>query len=239
MKVLVNGGLNLSELDGWWAEAYSPEVGWAIGDGKEHGDDPAWDDVEAESLYSLLEREVVPEFYQRDEKAMPAKWLGRIRESMARLTAEFSASRAIREYTENHYLPAASDYQERAADDSKLGTSLLQWRQDIARHWNSPLFGKMEVETQTGQYVFLVRVFPGDLSPQQIKVELYADPVQKGTPAFVAMTASKTSVDSAGAIVYSAQVPASRPASDYTPRILAHHPNAFVPLESHEILWQR
>jgi starch phosphorylase len=239
MKVLVNGGLNLSELDGWWAEAYSPEVGWAIGDGKEHGDDPAWDAVEAESLYALLEREVGPEFYARDEKGMPAKWLGRIRESMARLTPEFSASRAIREYTENHYLPAASDYRERAADDSKLGTSLLLWRQDIARHWKIVRFGKLEVETQAGQYVFLVRVFLGDLSPQQIKVELYADPVEKGTSAFVAMTASKTSVDSAGTIVYSAQVPASRSASDYTPRIRPFHPDAAVPLEVSQILWQR
>jgi glycogen phosphorylase len=134
MKVLVNGGLNLSELDGWWAEAYSPEVGWAIGDGEEHGEDPAWDTTEAEALYALLEREVLPEFYERDEKGMPAKWLGRIRESMARLTPEFSADRAIREYTENHYLPAASDYLERAAWDSTLGVSLLSWQQNIARH---------------------------------------------------------------------------------------------------------
>ena len=68
MKVLVNGGINLSELDGWWAEAYTPEVGWALGDGKEHGDDPAWDAAEAEALYDLLEREVVPEFYTRDKQ---------------------------------------------------------------------------------------------------------------------------------------------------------------------------
>jgi starch phosphorylase len=67
MKVLVNGGINLSELDGWWAEAYVPEVGWALGDGQEHGDDPAWDAAEAEKLYDLLEREVIPEFYTRDE----------------------------------------------------------------------------------------------------------------------------------------------------------------------------
>ena len=71
MKVLVNGGLNLSELDGWWAEAYSPEVGWALGDGREHGDDPSWDAAEAEALYSLLEREVIPEFYTRDVRGHP------------------------------------------------------------------------------------------------------------------------------------------------------------------------
>ena len=68
MKVLVNGGINLSELDGWWAEAYTPEVGWALGDGQEHGDDPAWDAVEANALYDLLEREVIPEFYTRDDE---------------------------------------------------------------------------------------------------------------------------------------------------------------------------
>ena len=90
MKVLVNGGLNLSELDGWWAEAYSPEVGWAIGDGQEHGEDPAWDAKEAEALYTLLEHEVIPEFYERKKSNVPLKWLGHIRESMAQLTPKFS-----------------------------------------------------------------------------------------------------------------------------------------------------
>ena len=118
-------------MDGWWAEAYSPEVGWAIGDGQEHGDDPRWDAQEAETLYSLLEGEVIPEFYERNEKGLPLKWLGRVRESMALLTSEFSATRAIREYTKNHYLPAASIYRERTAEDSTLGVSLLHWQQEI------------------------------------------------------------------------------------------------------------
>src|SRR5437899_12082227 len=65
MKILVNGGLNLSELDGWWAEAYSPEVGWAIGDGHEHDHDPALDRAEADRLYTRLEQEVVPAFYSQ------------------------------------------------------------------------------------------------------------------------------------------------------------------------------
>ncbi len=239
MKVLVNGGLNLSELDGWWAEAYSPEVGWAIGDGKEHGDDPAWDALEAESLYAILEREVVPEFYQRDEKDMPVKWLGRIRESMARLTPEFSASRAIREYTENHYLPAASNYRERAADDGKLGASLLQWRQDISRHWNTVRFGTVQIETRDEQHVFRVQVFPGNLELKQLRVELYANPVQGGQPAVVTMAVSKANADSRDARIYLAEVSASHSASDYTPRIRPFHPDAAVPLEASEILWQQ
>ncbi len=239
MKVLVNGGLNLSELDGWWAEAYSPEVGWAIGDGKEHGEDPAWDAAEAEAMYDLLEREVIPEFYERDEHRMPLKWLGRIRESMARLTPEFSASRAIWEYTENHYLPAASDYRARAADDSEVGASLLQWQQNIVRHWNTIRFGTVDIETHDGRHFFRVQVFPGDLNPQEMRVELYANPVPGSGPALEAMMVSKANADFPGAWIYSAEILASRPASDYTPRIIPDDPNASVPLEASNILWQR
>ena len=124
MKVLVNGGLNVSELDGWWVEAYTPQVGWAIGDGKEHGDDPAWDAAEAEALYDLLEREIIPEFYARDEHGIPKAWVTRMRESMAQLTPTFSANRSVREYTEDHYLPAAEAYARRAADKGKLGAGV-------------------------------------------------------------------------------------------------------------------
>ncbi|HEX7505534.1 MAG TPA: alpha-glucan family phosphorylase, partial [Polyangia bacterium] len=116
MKVLVNGGINVSELDGWWAEAYAPEVGWALGDGQEHDDEAAWDAKEANDLYDKLEREVIPEFFARTEKGVPTAWVARMRESMARLTPKFSASRTVREYTEQHYVPAARAYQVHVAD---------------------------------------------------------------------------------------------------------------------------
>jgi starch phosphorylase len=126
MKVLVNGGINLSELDGWWAEAYSPDVGWALGDGGEHGDDPAWDASEAKALYELLENRVIPEFYARDANGISAAWVKRMRASMAQLTPRFSADRTVREYTEQHYLPAppptgrALPTREPSAADSRL-----------------------------------------------------------------------------------------------------------------------
>jgi starch phosphorylase len=239
MKVLVNGGLNLSELDGWWAEAYSPEVGWAIGDGQEHGEAPAWDAREADSLYDLLEAEVIPEFYERDESGMPAKWLGRIRESMARLTPEFSATRAIREYTESHYLPAASRYRNRAADDGAIGSGLLRWKQDLERHWNSVRFVSIQINTRDGQHFFQADVAPGSLTPDHLRVELYADPAQDNLACFEVMDPSKPSPDTPGSYTYSAQVSATRPASDYTARIVPHHPNALVPLEAGQIVWQR
>ena len=159
MKVLVNGGINLSELDGWWAEAYTPEVGWALGDGQEHGDDPAWDAVEADALYDLLEREVIPEFYTRDESGIPTAWVKRMRESMARLTPRFSANRAVREYTEQHYLPAAS----------RLPLARLPTRAQWANKWsigstvwnrNGPRCTSVDVkvETRGEQHVFEVQV---------------------------------------------------------------------------------
>ncbi len=240
MKVLVNGGLNLSELDGWWAEAYSPEVGWAIGDGKEHGEDPAWDATEANELYSLLEREVIPQFYERNESGTPAQWLGRIRESMAQLTPEFSATRAIREYTEGHYLPAASGYRDRAAGEGAQGNSVIQWQKNITQHWNSVRFGSVEVKTHDGQHFFRVEISPGNLAPNDLAVELYAEPdEQGGSPVAETMTACTDCANANGILVYLAETPRLRPASDYTPRIIPYHPGASVPLEAGQILWQR
>ena len=239
MKVLVNGGLNFSELDGWWAEAYSPQVGWAIGDGLEHGDDPALDALEAEATYTLLERELVPEFYERSANGLPSRWLERIRESMARLTPEFSASRTIQEYTEKHYLPAASAYRERAAKDSALGTELLKWRYKIARDWHTVRFGTVEIETHDGHHCFRVEVWPGNLPMSDFKVELYADPLGEHPAEIKTMTACNTPTDQKGPVTYSAQIAATRAANDYTPRIVPHRPGVAVPLEAGQILWQR
>jgi starch phosphorylase len=127
MKVLVNGGINLSELDGWWAEAYTPEVGWALGDGQEHGDDPAWDAAEAEALYERLEQEVIPEFYTRDGNGIPIAWVARMRESMARLTPHFSANRTVREYTEEHYLPTANVPPTRGPSAGRWSIGDIRW----------------------------------------------------------------------------------------------------------------
>jgi starch phosphorylase len=231
--------LNFSELDGWWAEAYSPLVGWAIGDGQEHGEDPAWDALEAEAMYTLLEQEVVPEFYERDERGLPLKWLGRIRESMCHLTPEFSVGRTLREYTEDHYLPGASGYAQRAAKESALGAEVLRWQQAIAQKWHTVRFGSVSVETPDKFHVFRVQVLPGDLSPDDFRVELYANPLGEGESAVQTMTATEKDGTHKGVVNYSAQVAATRAASDYTPRIVPYRAGVSVPLEAGQILWQR
>ena len=180
--MLVNGGINLSELDGWWAEAYTPEVGWALGDGREHGEDPAWDAVEADALYDLLEREVIPEFYTRDESGIPTAWVKRMRESMARLTPRFSANRTVREYTEQHYLPAAAAYRLRIANKGAIGRQMVDWQHSLEQKWTTLRFGEVKVETRGEQHLFEVQVFLNDFDPKAVRVELYADGVGGNAP---------------------------------------------------------
>ncbi|WP_342347716.1 alpha-glucan family phosphorylase [uncultured Nitrospira sp.] len=239
MKVLVNGGLNLSVLDGWWAEGYSPEVGWALGDGQEHGDDPAWDAIEADALYDLLEQEVIPEFYTRDGNGIPTAWINRMRESMAQLSPRFSANRTVREYTEQRYLPAAAAYQTRAADKGAAGPQILNWRQALEHEWAALRFGEVKVETHGEEHIFEAQVYLDDLDPETLRVELYADGVDGQSPHRQKMSDIRPLAGSVGGHVYRAAVPAARPARDYTARVIPHFDGVAIPLEEAHILWQR
>ena len=235
MKVLVNGGINLSELDGWWAEAYTPEVGWALGDGREHGDDPQWDAAEAEALYQLLESEVIPQFYTRDGQGIPLAWVERVRASMSKLTGQFSTSRTVREYTEKFYLPGAKGYAERSANKGALGDQIARWRSEIEEKGASVRFGEVKVSTDGGQHSFEVQVYLNGLAPEAVRVELFAS---GEAPVRQEMRPLQQLVGTGHAWAYGAQVPASRPARDYTARVVPSHAGVAVPLETPYILWQ-
>ncbi len=238
MKGLVNGCLNLSELDGWWAEAYTPDVGWALGDGCEHGDDPAWDAAEAEQLYTLLEQHVIPEFYDRDEAGIPVAWIQRIRQSMAHLTAQFSATRCVREYTEKHYVPLASSFRQRSSNETGTTKSLMNWSRQLTEHWSRLHFGTLHVATEGEEYRFQVQVYLDELNPDAIQVELYAEEADGAGPVRQVMTRDEPLVG-VNACYYVATVHADRPASCFTPRVIPYHPDAQVPLEASQILWYK
>jgi starch phosphorylase len=239
MKVLVNGGINVSELDGWWAEAYTPEVGWALGDALEHGDDAAWDASEAEALYNLLERDVANEYYSRDAEGIPLAWVSRMRASMSQLTPVFSSNRAMREYTEQYYLPAASAYLERAANNGMVGLTMANWQHELAQKWASLRFAEIKIKTDTEQHVFEVHVYLNGLNPNSVVVELYAFDINNGTPERYAMTQLRELVGATGGFVYGVSVPVTRAAADYTARLIPHFDGAAVPLEANYILWQK
>jgi starch phosphorylase len=239
MKVLVNGGLNLSELDGWWAEAYTPEVGWALGDGQEHEDEQEWDAYEAQALYNILEHEVIPTFYKREDNGVPTAWVARMRESMARLTPRFSANRTVREYTERYYLPRATAYRKRATERGAWGKQVWRWQQTLAHHWAAIHVGSLRVETDDRRHVWQLPVYLGEIPPEAVRVELYADALNGEGPLCCEMQRAHQLVGAMNGYLYTVQVPAMRPAADYTPRIIPHHPDAVVPLEAPHILWQR
>jgi starch phosphorylase len=106
-KVVLNGGLNLSILDGWWAEAYDGSNGFAIGGGRSHVDDGITDQRDAESLYEVLEKRVIPTYYERDVDDLPRRWIEMMMNSISTLAWRFSAHRMVMDYTQSMYVPAA------------------------------------------------------------------------------------------------------------------------------------
>jgi starch phosphorylase len=239
MKVLINGGINVSELDGWWAEAYAPEVGWALGDGQEHNDEAIWDAIEANNLYDKLEREIIPEFFARPEQGIPTAWVARMRESMARLTPQFSASRTVREYTELHYVPCARAYQVNVADNGAAARRLLDGQNALTRKLDAIRFGTVTVETQGDEHHIAVEVFLKDVSPDTVRVELYADGDKAGGAVEKEMTGTPQPATTRGVSSYHAAVSSTRPATDYTARITVKHDPLSQGVESGWILWQK
>lgn len=233
MKVLVNGGLNLSELDGWWAEAYTPDVGWAIGDGQEHGDDPHIDHAEAAALYGLLENEIAPLYYSRDVNGIPVEWIAKIRASMAMLTAQYSASRAVRQYTEQYYLPAADQYLKRSAKGAAEAKRILEWQQALRSTWSKIRFGEVSSETSDGHHTFSAQVYLQQLDPRSVRVEIY---VEAGLHQVMKQVRA---LSIPGLFEFVGIVSADRPIAEYTIRIIPHYEGIAVPLEASQVLWQR
>jgi starch phosphorylase len=231
MKVLVNGGVNLSARDGWWAEAYTPDVGWVL-DGDGH-DDAA----DAGRLYELLEREVVPSFYSRDEKGTPRAWVARMRASMASLTPKYSADRALREYVEGFYVPAARAFARRSAEGGRPAEAIAEWKRTISARWPLLRFGDVRVRTEGGQHHFETSLYLDGLDPDSVSVELYADAEEGSGPVRLAMRRASPLVGAHG-FAYEVEVAETRPAVHFTPRVVASHPE-LAPLEATWILWAR
>jgi starch phosphorylase len=238
MKVLVNGGLNLSERDGWWAEAYRPDLGWALGDGREHGNDASWDAEEAGELYRLLEEDIVPCFYKRDDKGIPRAWVSRMKMSMAELTPRFSTNRMLREYVERLYLPGVDAYRKRTAKKCRQAITIRDWQDSLDSHWRKIHFGQLAVLSENNKLSFKVPVYLAECEPNMIKVQLYADPEEGNEgPEIHQMKRGKALIDTANGYEYEAVITSERPAGDYTPRIIPSLKEALVPLEATQILW--
>ena len=128
-------------------------------------------------MFTILEREVVPSFYNRNDNGIPISWVARVRESMAQLTPRFSADRTVREYTEQYYLSAAAAYGKRVAEQGTIGVQVWRWQRTLAQRWSEIHFGDLHVTAGNGHHLFHLNIYLGELAPEAVKVELYADAV--------------------------------------------------------------
>ncbi|HZO90407.1 MAG TPA: alpha-glucan family phosphorylase [Chthonomonadaceae bacterium] len=248
MKVLANGGLNFSVLDGWWAEAYDPRVGWAIGRGEEYGDPDYQDRVEAQSLYDTLEKEIVPLFYDRSTEGLPRAWIARIKNSMRQLCPEFNTHRMVSEYAERFYIPQTQRYRRLTANNLRRAQALVEWKQKVRAQWPQVRVERVEMQkpdeeanVKVGESVQVrASVRLGELTPADVIVQAYHGPldinhqVTHGTP--VALT-WKEQAD--GVHLYEGSVPCDTSGHQgFSVRVLPAHPDAALPQELALITWE-
>jgi starch phosphorylase len=245
MKLLANGGLNLSILDGWWDEAYDREVGWAIGHGEEYSNPDYQDQVESEALYHILENDVVPLFYDRDAAGIPRGWLAKMKASMKRLSPVFSTNRMVAEYAERFYLPAASRLIRLSGDKSRA-LSLMDWRKRLRAQGAEVKVTQVGVDGGSGEFQVgskvkvTARVFLGSLSPGDVRVHAYygvltaEGQIGKGSHVDLALGQSRGTEH-----LYEGEVECGESGScGVAVRVVPFHEDALIPYEVPWVRWE-
>ncbi|GIW13219.1 MAG: alpha-glucan phosphorylase [Tepidiforma sp.] len=177
MKACANGVLHLSVLDGWWWEAYRPGTGWAIGRNQVDDDPEAQDAFDADSLYGLLENEVVPLFYDRDAQGVPRGWVRRMKETIAAYAAQFSTSRMVSDYAERAYGPAAQAWHALRAEHLGRARELAAWLERVRAGWEGVKVYAVEddgseVRPASAPVAVRVQLYPGPLQPEDLQVDI-------------------------------------------------------------------
>lgn len=245
MKALANGVLNLSTLDGWWDEAYRPDVGWAIGRGETYDDHEYQDQVEAEALYDLLERDVVPIFYDIGAGGLPRRWIARMKASIGTPCNFFNTHRMVSEYTDRFYLPVADRYEELTADEMARAEALASWKERVQTGW--PQIRVAEADAGAGSelkvgHTFRVRarVHLGDLTPDDVIVQLYLGRVDPSNQIVDAEATPMQAVEPRGDGDYlfeATTAPRSSGLHGYTFRVLPAHPDLITSFLPGLITW--
>ncbi len=245
MKVAFNGGLNLSVLDGWWCEAYSPSVGWAIGRGEVYQDQNYQDEVEANAIYNLLEKEIVPLFYDRGPDGLPRGWIARMKSSLRAICPLFNTDRMVSEYVRQMYIPSAERFQSLVDSDLSRAKELARWKAELRARWPELRIVRVDAdvpsEVSVGSLVEVrADVQLGGLRPEDVSVELYQGPVdanleiRDGTP--IPMIYLERNGDGSAAFVGSIPCSASG-LRGYALRVLPKHEDLANPYEPGLILW--
>jgi glycogen phosphorylase len=246
MKVVFNGGLNVSILDGWWAEGFRHDTGWAIGRGEEYEDQEYEDKVESEALYDLLEQEVVPTFWERGRDGLPRQWIHMMKTSLRDLGPVFNTNRMVEEYAERFYLPADQRFRELTAKGADRARALSAFKAQVYKHWKEVQVVSTEVDATSDVRVsqkLLVRskVRLGMLTPEQVRVQIYDGelnaelklPVGESLP----MTWSKQVEE--GTHLYEGYIECAKSGRRaFTLRVIPAHPDLVEPQALGLVAWE-
>jgi starch phosphorylase len=178
MKAAMNGVLNFSVLDGWWDEADYVKTGWAIGHGEEYDDLDYQDEVEANAFYDLLEQEIVPLFYDRDEDDLPRNWIAKMKNAIQFNCPKFNTSRMVGEYAERAYFTLSDRHRALAQDHYAPAKDLAQWHTHLFEHWYDIKIDAVDVsedaDVKVDQDISVkARIRLGTLSAKDVQVELF------------------------------------------------------------------
>ena len=246
MKAAANGALNVSVLDGWWAEGYEPSVGWAIGGAESYDDLEYQNTVQSQALYDLLEKEVIPLFYDRGSDGLPRGWVAKMKATMSRLAPVFNTNRMVREYGELAYLPAIRQYGKLTADDLAAARRLSAWKQKIRQNFAAVRLESVSDNTDSaaahvgGAIDVSAVINTGPLTPDDLAVELYFGQLDEDGQLSTGQTIpmQRLEAQNDGRVRYSGQLPCSRSGmTGYTVRITPHNDLLIGPMDMGMIRW--
>ncbi|PIU19831.1 MAG: hypothetical protein COT18_05445 [Elusimicrobia bacterium CG08_land_8_20_14_0_20_59_10] len=242
MKAVINGVMNLSVLDGWWVEGYSPDVGWAIGGSDSYNTDEERDYVEAESIYNLIKKVVAPLYYKLDSDGLPRGWLKMMKTCVRKLAPHFNTNRMLREYYEKFYT-TAHRASVRFSENSRVA-ELARWRKKLKENWPRvkvvPDQFKPEMEVHSGAKLPLSAVvWLGDLNPEDVDVQLYVGIADEETLFKEGRSISMTFDARMGdAYLYKGDLPCYKSGRhDFAVRVIGRHPDVVNPFMPMFIKW--
>jgi len=246
MKSTANGALNVSVLDGWWVEGYDPNYGWCIGHGEEYLDVNYQDDIESQALYDILEKDVIPLFYERGFDNMPRLWIAMMKRSMANLCYRFNSHRMLEEYMEKFYHKSAKTTEKLYSNRLEGARELAAWKKKMQKTW-----GAIEVKSvktqeeeifQIGREIQVnAEIFLGDVDPKDLNVNLYHGPLNSQgeyVERFIKKMDFKN-IQPNGNHLFTGTIPCNKSGKfGFNLQILPYHPNLIDPLEMHLIIWE-
>ncbi|MBD3167745.1 alpha-glucan family phosphorylase, partial [bacterium] len=246
MKAAVNGGLNCSTLDGWWADVYESGIGWAIGHGEQYEEEEYQDKVESEIMYDLLEQEIVRLFYDRDRIGVPRDWVRTIQNSLEKVCPIYFTTRMVEKYMRDLYLPCFHRNQRMVSDEYQHARDLAGWRNKVSASWGDVRIigvktnGRMDM--QVGEQLDIsVDVHLGDLSPDDVQVQVVFGTL--GGDRSVAdprtVNLEKQSVTEDGKASYEGMLTLESTGNiGYAARVLPYHEDIPEPLMQGLVVWE-